>query len=688
MDKHRILIIDDDAGLRKTLSDILSAKGYETLAAKDGTEGLSVLKQETINLALIDLQLPDIPGLEVLDRVKSDYPLMEAIILTGHAALESAIEATNKGAFSYLQKPYEIDQLLVHIKRAIEKQQAEEMLREREERFRRIFEDGPIGMIISSPDDRILKANKTICEMLGHTEQELTGRSIEDITHPEDAEKSVILSKQMLKGKIPRFKLEKRYVKKNGEVLWANHTATAIQSQDGKVLYGLGMIEDITERKILDEKLRHAAFHDTLTNLPNRALFIENLKGSLARSERHKDYLFAVLFLDLDRFKNINDSLGHVSGDKLLLEVAERLKKCVRPYDIIARLGGDEFAILLADIKSGRDAIRIAERIQYEINLPFKLNNHEVRTTASIGIVLSKLGYEQPEPLLRDADTAMYQAKASGRGCHIMFDEVMHAHAMSQLQLENDLRQAVEKNELLLHYQPIVSLDTSKIIGFEALLRWKCPSGELVPPVEFIPVAEETGLIIPIGRWVFYEACRQMCLWQKQFPARTPLTISINLSSRQFSPELIGQIKQILRETGLSPNSLRLEITESIIMKDPEAAAALILQLRKMDIKVYIDDFGTGYSSLSYLYKFPIDALKIDRSFIKIMCNDKGVMEIVKSIIALAHNLKKYVIAEGVETPEQLEELRKLKCEYFQGYLFSKPLDSKAAEALLSGNHI
>ncbi len=691
MDKHRILIIDDDAGLRKTLSDILRAQGYETLTAENGSAGLSALKDGPANLMLIDLRLPDISGLEVLDRAKAEHPQMEAIILTGHAALDSAIEATNKGAFSYLQKPYEMDQLLVHIKRAIEKQHAEETLRESEDRFRKIFEHGPLGMFISSLDYRIIKSNKAICEMLGYTEQELAGLNIESITYSEDIEKSVILSKQMLEGKIPGAKMEKRYVRKDGGVLWAHLTATTIHGRDGGALYGVSMIEDITERKNLDEKLRHAALHDTLTDLPNRTLFIENLGGSLAHSKRHKDYMVAVLFLDLDRFKNVNDSLGHIAGDQLLIEVGKRLKQGLRAYDVVARaadsdilarFGGDEFAILLSDVTNIRNVIRIAERLRSEIKRPLNILNHQVYITVSIGIAMSSTGYEAPEDMLRDADTAMYKAKALGKDCCVLFDQAMHAEAESYLQLENSLRGAIEKNEFFLNYQPIVSYASGEIAGFEALLRWQSPEKGLVPPDKFIRVAEETGLIIPIGAWVLREACRQMHEWRELFPEKSKPTVSVNISSRQFTPDLPITIRRILNETKLRPDSLNIEITESVIMNNPELAAEVFSQLKNSNIKVHIDDFGTGYSSLSYLHKFPLDALKIDRSFVHAMRSNEGAMEIVKTIIAMAHNMKLDVIAEGVETIEQREALRKLKSDYYQGYCFSRPLSSKDAEAL------
>ena len=440
---------------------------------------------------------------------------------------------------------------------------------------------------------------------------------------------------------------------------------------------------EITERKTLDEKVEHYTFYDTLTELPNRALFLNLLRASIARADRQKGYMYVVLVLGIDRFKNVNDGLGHMAADQLLIEVAERLKKCVRPYDTVARIGGDEFAILLEDVNNITNVISVTERLQNRIKLPMKISNHDVYTTASIGMTVSKTGYEKPEDILRDAHTAMYKAKALGMACFVIFDEIMHAKAISSLQLENSLRRAVEKNEFLLHYQPIVLTDTNDIVGFEALVRWKCPDRGLVSPGEFIPVAEETGLIVPIGEWVLREACRQMHAWHEHFPAYSHLTISVNVSIKQYTLDLIETIGQILNETGLNPASLKLEIVESVIISNPEIAASVFSQLKNLNIRVQMDDFGTGYSSLGYLHRFPFDALKIDRSFIRSMCDNEIAIEIVKTIMSMAHNMKMDVIAEGIETIEQLKELKKLKCNYYQGYWFSKPLGKKEAEALL-----
>jgi diguanylate cyclase (GGDEF)-like protein/PAS domain S-box-containing protein len=442
--------------------------------------------------------------------------------------------------------------------------------------------------------------------------------------------------------------------------------------------------EDITKRRVAEDRMAHAALHDALTRLPNRALFIDHLQHAIARANRHEDYLFAVLFLDLDRFKLLNDSFGHVVADQLLVAIARKLELCVRPEDIVARLGGDEFTFLLDDIKDISDATRVANRIHKELAAPFNLSGQEVFTTASIGITLSSQRYDRPEDCLRDADTAMYRAKALGKARHAIFDKSMHERVMALLKLETDLRRALEREEFRLHYQPIVVLETGQITGFEALVRWQHPERGLVPPVEFIAVAEETGLIIPIGRWILREACRQMQNWQEQFSSNTPLAISVNLSSKQFSqPDLIEQVKHILEETGLDARSLKLEITESVVMENAAAATVMLFQLLDLGVQLYIDDFGTGCSSLSHLHHFPFDTLKIDRSFVSRMSTEDGDLEIARTIVALAHSLHMEVMAEGVETAEQLAQLKVLNCEYGQGYLFSKPLEATAAGALL-----
>lgn len=435
------------------------------------------------------------------------------------------------------------------------------------------------------------------------------------------------------------------------------------------------------------EHFRHAAFHDELTGLPNRALLLDHVKLTIERAKTRATHLYSVLFLDLDRFKNINDSLGHAAGNQLLIEISRRLQRCLQPTDTVARLGGDEFAILLDDLASNEEAVRAAERIQAELARPLYLNGQEVFTTASIGVTLCSAHYDEPEKILRDADTAMYHAKEKGKARYELFDAAMHANVVAKLQLENDLRRAVENQEFCVYYQPIMALADGRVTGFEALVRWRHPERGVVGPAEFIGLAEETGLINDIGLWVLRESCRQSHEWHQQNLSLWPLTVSVNLSGKQFAhADLIGHVEKVLCETGIESSMLKLELTESAVMENAEAAARMLARLRELGIQLSIDDFGTGYSSLSYLHRFPIDTLKIDRSFVNQIGHVDEKVEIVKTVVTLATNLGMAVVAEGVETNEQLAQLKQLKCEYAQGYLFSKPLAPESVPAFVQEN--
>lgn len=438
------------------------------------------------------------------------------------------------------------------------------------------------------------------------------------------------------------------------------------------------------ELKESREHFRHAAFHDALTGLPNRSLFTEHLRLALGRARQNDAYRFCVLFLDLDRFKNINDSLGHPCGDELLILVARRLETCIRQTDIVARFGGDEFAILVDAMQDPADAIQVVEKVQQTISAPFKLTNHDAVTTASIGVALSSPNYEEAEDIIRDADTAMYRAKDSGKARYEIFNTAMHTRAVTLLRLETDLRRAIESNELCVYYQPIVSVATRELHGFEALVRWQHPERGIVSPGDFIALAEETGLILQIGISVLREACLQLRKWQQRASLNRDLIISVNLSGKQLTqPDLIERIEEVLIESGLNPWHLKLEVTETVVMENPELAAVTLAKLRGLGVRLSIDDFGTGYSSLSYLSRFPLDILKIDRSFVSTMNEADENLQIVKTIITLAGNLGMQVIAEGVESEDQLNQLKLLKCQYAQGYLFSEPLDGRAADLFM-----
>lgn len=444
------------------------------------------------------------------------------------------------------------------------------------------------------------------------------------------------------------------------------------------------------ERKKAEDLLTRQAFYDSLTNLPNRALFIDRLRSSLERKKRYSDHSFAILFLDLDRFKVINDSLGHMIGDQLLIMLAQRLKKHIRSIDTIARFGGDEFAVLLEDTKEISGVYDIAERFHGEMRSSFSIFGREIYATMSIGIVMSSTGdYTRPEELLRDADTAMYHAKERGKACHVVFDSTMHARATVALWIETELRRAVEQNNFIVYYQPIISVEENKITGFEALLRWQHAERGIITPSEFITVAEETGLILPLGERVIRESCRQLKEWQEQFPSCRDLTVSVNVSSKVFSqPDFFDFVKNTLEETGLEGSCLRLEIVERTLIENPEPAATLIKRFEDLNVRFDIDDFGTGYSALNYLRHFPIKGLKIDGSFINALTFDKNNVAIVKTVIALGRDLGLDVIAEGIETVEQLDVFKDMKGEYAQGFYLFRPMESKAAGNLLSSHSV
>jgi PAS domain S-box-containing protein len=537
-------------------------------------------------------------------------------------------------------------------------------------------------------------------KVLGYSSEELRLTSSVEQIHPEDRQRVVeAAEKARLTGRGEQLEYRMRH--KDGTWRTLESVATAIRNEEGLIERLVIVNRDITERKRAEETLAHNTLHDNLTNLPNRTLFLDRVRHAVELSQRHPSYKFAVLFIDLDEFKVLNDSLGHAAGDALLIQIARRLTASIRTVDVIsrsgltegtatiaseeslARLGGDEFTLLLEGIRDCGDAIRIAERIQERLRIPFDVGGHEVVTTASVGIAFCATSYSNSEDLVRDAEIAMYRAKREGKARCQVFDNAMHTSAVKRLRLETDLRRALELGEFRVHYQPIVSLQNGKIVGFEALSRWERPEG-LVSPAHFIQIADETGIILPLNRLLLREACLQLREWHSQFPCDPPLTLSVNVTPKEFAqPDLAAQIETILVEVGIEPGSVDVEITETIAMADPERSSLVLSELKALGVHISIDDFGTGYSSLSRLQGFPVDALKIDRTFISKIDIDSETREIVRIIIMLAHNLGLKVVAEGTETVEQVSLLKEMTCELAQGYLFARPGDHAAAQALL-----
>lgn len=705
-----ILVVEDDEAMRIVLRRAMEQEGFQVAEVADGKQGLAAYTCLHPDVVLLDALMPVMDGFTCCAQLQTlpGCDRTPVLMITALDDRESVDRAFVAGATDYITKPIHLAVLRQRVRRLLQQshlykqletsnqelqagikalKRTEQTLQESEERYALAARGANDGLW-----DWNLKTNEIYFStrwksMLGCLENEIGNNLSEwfNRVHHSDIEQLKAGIADHLEGRTPHFENEHRILHQDQSYRWMLSRGLAVRSADGKAYRIAGSQTDITDRKRAESQLLHDAFHDALTGLPNRVLFMDRLEQAIERGKRRQDNLFAVLFLDLDRFKVVNDSLGHLIGDQLLMAIARRLEACLRPGDTVARLGGDEFTILLENIYEVKNATQVADRIQQELTLPFNLGGHEVFTGVSIGIALSTTGYDRPEDLLRDADTTMYHAKAQGKGRFEVFDSTMHTKALALLQLETDLRRAIERGDFCLHYQPLVSLNTGRITGFEALVRLVHPERGLVSPAEFIPVAEETGLIVPIGWWVLREACRQMRAIQLQFPASGSLFISVNFSGKQFlQPNLIEQITQILQETGLDACSLGLEITESGLMENAESATIMLKQLRALGVQLFLDDFGTGYSSLNYLHHFPINSLKIDRCFINRMGDNGENTEIIRSIVTLAHSLGMNVTAEGVETKAQLAQLTALKCEHAQGYFFSEPVDGVQAAALLA----
>ncbi|MDQ3920206.1 MAG: EAL domain-containing protein [Acidobacteriota bacterium] len=684
-----VLVADDSADQLSLVSLLLRKAGYRVVTAADGLEAFEAARRLHPLLVVSDVLMPRASGIELCRSLRADPALRDVPVLLVSALRvddTSAVEGLRAGADDYLEAPYDPMLLVAKVSRLAERARSANELRESEERFRLLVEGvNDYAIIMLDPSGRVASWNAGAERIKGYSAEEIVGEHCSRFFPEEDVRAGMPERELQMASAEGRHEAEGWRVRKDGTRFWANVVMTALRDEAGGLRGFAKVTRDVTERKLIEERLLHDALHDGLTGLANRALFMDRLGQAVERAKRHRDYSFAVFFLDLDRFKLVNDSLGHLAGDRLLVEVGRRLRSCLRAGDTVARLGGDEFTILLDDIKDAGDAVRMAERVQSRLSKPFDLDGHEVFVSASVGIALSAMDYSRPEDILRDANTAMHGAKSNGKASYQVFDATMHDRALAMLRLETDLRRAAERGEYRLHYQPIVSLASGRLTGFEALVRWQHPERGLLYPEEFLALAEETGLIIQIDRWVLREACRQIRAWQERFPSEPRLCVSVNLSARHFSaPNLLGHVETVLEESGVDAGCLKLEITESVLMSEADAVTRTLAQLKALGVELQLDDFGTGYSSLSYLHRFPVGALKIDRAFVSRIGPGGANSEIARAIATMAHSLGMGVVGEGVETEEQLAELKAMGCECAQGNFFAEPLDAAAAESLMA----
>jgi diguanylate cyclase (GGDEF)-like protein/PAS domain S-box-containing protein len=609
--------------------------------------------------------------------------------------LRIAVEAEARRKLEELQaqllkRTVELEDANEHLEREVmERRKMEEALRESEERYALAARGANDGLWDWNLIAGEVYLSERWREMVGVVDRSLSLSPEEWFSrvHLSDLPQLKVDIAAQAAGSRSHFHSEHRLRHSEGFFIWVLCRGIVVRDGEGRALRIAGSMTDITARKDLEERLRREAQFDSLTTLPNRSYATDLLRRAIARAKRNKEQQFGVLFLDCDRFKVVNDSLGHHAGDSLLRLVAGRLNGCVRPGDVVARLGGDEFVVILEGVKDEAEAISVAERIQHSLAQPFYLDGRELFMSVSVGIAMSQPGLERPEDYLRDADLAMYRAKLRGRARHEVFRADMRAGAVLQMSLENDLRHSMDRGELRVMYQPVWSLGPGRIVGFEALVRWDHPTHGAMQPADFIPIAEETGLILPLGEWVLRQSAQRLAHWNTKVVADDPIWMSVNVAARQLThPGLVEVVKSAIAETGIDAGKLKLEITESMIMADAVAAVGALEQLKALGIHMLMDDFGTGHASLSYLHRLPISTIKIDRYFVGRIDSNSECLEIVRTILNLSRSLSMDVVAEGVENSAQREVLQSLGCEYVQGYLLSPPLDADAAERLLLTN--
>ncbi len=691
----KVLLIEDNAADAELIDMLLSEAGreqflnYTLKRAESLADGVRALGRESFSVVLLDLGLPDSSGLETLLRIEERAHHIPVIALTGLADEEFAARAISIGAQDYLVKgKITGDSLYRSVLYSIERKKSELLLEDSEERFRAFFELSGMGALQADPSTgRFVMVNRSFCELTGYSRDELLSLSFREITHPDDWPEDLSEYGKLLCGKMEQYDREVRYLHKQGHAIWVHVSRTLLRKADGhrEPIRVLGIVHDITDRKRMEQEIIEMAHHDALTGLPNRRLFIELAQIEMAQANRNNKKM-AFVFLDLDRFKEVNDTFGHEAGDQLLKEVALRIKKSLRKSDTIARIGGDEFNIIIADLARAEGSAEIARKIVESFRAPFLIAGHELHVTASIGLSVYPDDDQDMETLFRYADIAMYHAKETGKNNFQFYNPSINVHSAQRIKMESGLRQAIANGELLLYYQPLADIRTGKMVCAEALVRWNHPEMGLLEPKDFIPMAEETGFITTIDEWVLEAVCRQAKLWRQA--GLPPVCLTVNLSSRIFQKTgFASSISRVLQETGLPPGILYLEITETLAMENIQLTASQLAQLSELGVQISIDDFGTGYSSLNYLKRLPIGRLKIDRSFIKDIATDPDDRAIINAVVAMAHNMKMKVIAEGVETESQLDFLRQVGCDEMQGFLYSRPLTAeKFVELAGNGN--
>ena len=672
-----LLLVDDEENILRSLVRQLRGEGYRILTATGGAEALQILAANEVHVILSDQRMPAMSGSEMLSHAKELYPDTVRMVLSGYSDLASVTDAINRGnIYRFLFKPWDDDLLRENIREAFDRYE----LGRKGAQFTKIYENTVEGILITDGESRIQAVNPAFTAITGYDVSEVLGKTPAVLSSgKQDAEFYRDMWRHLLEDGKWTGEIWNR--RKNGEIYpeWLN--ITAIHDRQGHLQQYVCLFTDISEHKQAEEKLRYQAYHDPLTDLPNRLMYTEHLDMALPQAQR-REQMCGVMMLDLDHFKNVNDTFGHECGDKLLILVAQRLRECIRKEDTLARMGGDEFTFLLSLVDDIKDVARVAEKILASFAHPVTIDGKDLFITPSIGISLFPSDGKDAETLLKNADAAMYRAKEGGRNAYQFYTADMNAQAQERMSLENDLRRALENGELEMYYQPKVAAKDGRIVAAEALIRWHHPTRGFVSPGEFIPLAEEDGLILPIGEWLLNEVCRQIRRWRDA--GLTVPCIAVNLSGRQFQRQnLPDLLAQAIADAGIEPGDLELELTEGTIMSNAESNIEMLVLLKRMGMSLAIDDFGTGYSSLSYLKRFPVDVLKIDYSFVRDIVTDGNSAELVRSVIGMAHGLKLEVVAEGVETPEQLAFLRQHGCDLIQGFLFSKAVPADAFATLV-----